>query len=858
LTADRDADLPRGTVTLLFTDIEGSTQHVARLRESYAEALAVHRRLVRESFARHRGVEVDTQGDAFFAVFERAGNAVAAAADIQRALDSHDWPGGAPLQARIGVHTGEPTLVRGGYYVGIDLTRGARICAAAHGGQVVLSQATRELLETDVEVIELGGHVLKGIDRPERLFQLRAPGLREAFPPLRAPTPGNLPRPRTALIGRRRESKALIKILHGDTRLVTLTGLGGAGKTRLAVEVAHDASRAFPDGAYFVPLASVTDDTLVPALVAEALDISEEGSTSLLDALARALAERKVLLVLDNFEQLLAAGSFVGELLDLCPSVKVLATSRERLHLSGEHEYAMPPLTELDAEALFRTRVLAASPDAVLDQSARATVAAICSRLEGSPLALELAAARARILPLQSILDRLEQRLSFLTDGARDLPARQQTLEAAIDWSFELLSPDERVSLARLAVFAGGWSLEAAEAVLRTSDALPQLASLRDKSLIVARTSSDGGPRFAMLETIVEYALQRLRDQGVESEARQAHAEYFLELVEQAELTGPRESEWFARLVEEQRNIGGALAWARAEGRSDLLLQSTGALWRFWFVRGHLTEGRGWLTAALERRPAEPSLTLQRALLGASALALAAGDRDAARAFADERLEVCHVLGDAELLASALSGLANVKVWLGEREEAAELYDRAADEARAAGLEEVLAVVTVNRGYLALIEGDAIGGESHCAEAATVFKALGRRVEAANARLNVAVALVAQERADEADPEIETSLRTYLELENLDGISCALDVAAAAAAGRDPQRASILFGAAGAARQATGATAPPVEQALRERTKQALEQSLGATAFAAHSNEGALLDPRAAANIVLGDPNAER
>jgi predicted ATPase len=559
-----------------------------------------------------------------------------------------------------------------------------------------------------------------------------------------------------------------------------------------------------------------------------------------------------LLLVLDNFEQLVTAGSVVGELLDSCHDLTVLVTSRERLHLSGESEYPLPPLIDLDAEALFRTRVLASAPDTILDERARETVAEICRRLEGLPLALELAAARARILPLRSILERLEQRLSFLTDGASDLPSRQQTLAAAIEWSYELLSAEERVALDQLAVFAGGWSLEAAEALLRTSDALSQLASLRDKSLIVPRTSVDGGPRFAMLETIAEYALQRLRDDGNEADARRAHAEYFLGLAERAQLTGPRQSEWFARLSEEQRNIGAALTWARDEGQFELLLQGAGALWRFWFVRGHLTEGREWLSAALRWRPAEPSRALQRALYGGSALALAAGDPVAARVLAVERLEACRALGNAELLTSALNGLANVNLWLGDYSVAADLFDRAAAQAGAAGLEEERAVVINNRGYLALIENDAVGGESRCREAALTFETLGLRVEAANARLNVAIALVAQKRADEAIPEIEASLDTYLNLESVDGISYALDVAAAAAVGGDNRRAGVLFGAAGAARQRTGTSPEPVEQALRQRTQQALEQSLGVAAFEAARSEGALLDPDAAAQLVLG------
>jgi predicted ATPase/class 3 adenylate cyclase len=841
------AELPRGTVTLLFTDVEGSTQLVGRLGEAYEHSLAAHRRIVRDSVARHGGVEVDTQGDAFFMVFERAIDAVSAAVEIQRRVDEHEWHDDAPLRARMGIHTGEPRLGAGGYYVGIDLTRGSRICTAAHGGQIVLSRPTLDLVRDQVDAIELGAHLLKGIDEPERLYQLRAEGLRESVPPLRAPTPGNLPRARTALVGRRRELSEVVDLLRADDALITLTGPGGAGKTRLVIEAARHVAGDLPDGVFFVPLAAVTEPERVAELIAESLDVREEGTESLPDALARAIGGRTMLLVLDNFEQVVSGREVVSKLIDACPNLKVLTSSRERLHLSGEREYAVPSLSASDAEALFRARVLVAAPEVAVGEG-DPVVSAICERLDRLPLAIELAAARTRLLPLQAILERLEDRLAFLRDGAHDLPSRQQTLEAAIDWSYQLLDADERRALERLSVFAGGFSLDAAEAVIGAGTALVQIGSLRDKSLVVPRMSSDGAPRFGMLETIAEYAGARLRERGEEEEVRSIHARYFLQLAEQAELAGRRESDWLGRLAEEQRNLNAALAWSRGED----LLQGAGALWRYWFVRGHLTEGRGWLGTALESR-GEPSLHLQRALFGASTLALSAGDMSAAHALASERVEVCTALGDAESLTSALSALANVKVWLGEPAEAIELYERAAEQARTAGFDEARAAVMNNLGYLALSEGDAVAGESRCAEAAAVFESLGRHAEAANARVNVAAARVLLDRADEALPELEQSLGTFLDHENADGISCALDVAAAAMLDLgDGERAGILLGAAGAARRRSGATAPPVEQQLRDRTKGALERTLGPDAFAAARSEGELLAARAAAELVVG------
>ncbi len=607
------ADLPSGTITLLFSDIEGSTRHVRRLGDRYGAALATHRRLMREAFERHRGAEVDTQGDAFFVVFERAADAVAGAGDALRALAAHDWEGGAPLLARIGIHTGAPTLSDGGYYVGLDLTRGARICAAAHGGQVLLSRATRELLPEHVEVRDLGEHLMKDLETTVRLFQLLGPGLRVEFPPPRARAPGNVPTPRLALVDRNRELGDLAELIRRDAALVTLTGAGGAGKTRLALEVARRVARSFVDGAFFVRLAGVDDAAQVLPAVAQVLDVREQPGEALEDALARTIGDRELLLLLDNFERVLPAAPLVRRLLDECPRLAVLATSRELLRVTAEVEYPVPTLPDADAGDLFAARATAANPDLDVGGGHRGEVLAICRRLDGLPLAIELAAANARVLPLQTILERLEQRIAFLADGPRDLPERQRTLRATIDWSYTLLDPDEQSLLTRLSVFAGGWPIEAAEQLVTPGDgALRLLTSLRDKSLIFARIGADGGARFGMLDTIAEYARLRLREQDGEGDARRAHAAYYLDLVERGapELQGASGGEWLRRIAEEHQNIRAALTWALEVHEDDLLLRASGALWRFWFIRGHLSEGRLWLGRALERRPAVPSPAL--------------------------------------------------------------------------------------------------------------------------------------------------------------------------------------------------------------------------------------------------------
>jgi predicted ATPase/class 3 adenylate cyclase len=844
--------LPHGTVTLLFTDIEESTEHVRRLGDRYDAALSEHRRLLREAFARNHGVEVDTQGDAFFVVFERAVDALTAAADAQRALAAHEWPGGIELRARIGVHSGEPTLSTGGYYVGVDLTRGARICAAAHGGQILFSETTATLVGEQVDALELGAHTLKGVESPERLFQLLATGLRANFPPPRAPRPGNVPVPRTELVGRRTELTAVVDLLKGEAPIVTVTGAGGTGKTRLAVEAAHAVAPAFRDGAFFVSFAGVDDPVLVPAVLASVLDVGEQGSETVVQALVRTLAGRELLLLLDNFEQVVEGAGAVAGLLSACPRLRVLATSRERLNLVGEHEYPLPPLERSDAAALFAARARAASPEVDLEGGWGEVVEAICSRLDGLPLAVELAAARVRMLPLAAILERLEQRLPFLTDGPRDLPERQRTLRATIDWSYGLLDETEKVVLARLAVFAGGWTLEAAATIAEQDDVLPLLTSLRDKSLIVPRVGSEGGPRFAMLDTIAEYALQRLGERGDEAPVRRLHAQYFLQLAERGEpeLQGPEQAVWLAHLAEEHRNIRAALRWADETGEDELLLRIAGALWRFWFIRGHLAEGRTWLGRALERRPTQPSSWRANALLGATTLAAADDDTAAAQALATERLQVCRELGGDEGIAGALGGLANVTVMLGAHADAARLYEQAAYHASAAEAEGALAAIVNNLGYVMLLDGDATGGEARCREAARLFGELGSRDEAAGAWLNVAIALLAQSRAPDALSVLAGCLRTYADVQHADGISYCLDACAAAYAELGELRpAAVLSGAARGIAHRTGGTPPPLERALRDRTELQLKRDFGAGPFADACREGEALTQEAAIEL---------
>jgi predicted ATPase/class 3 adenylate cyclase len=651
---------PTGTVTLLFTDIEGSTRLLQRLGAAdYATVVADHHAIVRAALDQTGGNEVKTEGDSFFAIFGRATDALTAAVGVQRQLAAHEWPSGARVAVRMGMHTGEVGQIAN-EYIGLDIHRAARISASGHGGQVVISATTRDLvadrLPDGVTLLDLGEHRLKDLDQPEHLFQLVIDGLRSDFPPLRslATRFDLLPSETTSFVGREVEL-AEAHALLASTRLLTLTGPGGTGKTRLALRLARTVADGFADGVAFVQLAAISSADLVAPTIRHVLQFGEEPHRQAVDTLIGRLAEREALLVLDNFEQVLPAAAVVARLLEGCERLKVIVTSRAVLHIAGEQEYPVPPLDVSGGAAvsLFVERARAVQPDFELTPANRDAVLAICERLDGLPLAVELAASRIKVLPPPALLSRLEKSLDLLQTTAVDRTDRQRTLRGAIEWSYRLLDEDERALFRRLGIFVGGWRLDDADAVVGPVvgiDMLDGISRLLDNSLI-RHVSTSNEPRFSMLETIREFAVEQLAAEDALDDAARDHAARFADLVRQAEpeLTGG--PEWLDRLDLDQANLRSALAWL-TDHDIEQALNMGGELWRFWHRRGHLREGLATLTALLARPEAQaPTLARAKALIGLAGVAYWQLKYDAARRAYEEALALARSLGDERLQA---------------------------------------------------------------------------------------------------------------------------------------------------------------------------------------------------------------
>jgi predicted ATPase/class 3 adenylate cyclase/DNA-binding CsgD family transcriptional regulator len=760
-------DLPIGTVTFLFTDIAGSTQLWEQHNDAMSLALARHDSILREAVESHQGVIFKTVGDSSHAVFGSAPDALAAAMAAQRALHAETWNTAEPLRVRLALHTGVAEL-RGGDYFGPPLNRAARLLAAAHGGQILLSLVTAELvrdqLPPDQTLRDLGVHRLRDLSRPEQIFQLVGPNLPADFPPLNTldRRPHNLPYQPTALIGREWEVTNICTLLcRDDVRLVTLTGPGGCGKTRLALHTAAELLDQFSDGVYFVALAPTRDSSLVAPAIAQVLGVKETGERAIVDRLKDYLSDQQILLVLDNFEQVLDAALLMGELLTVASQLKILVTSRSALRLSAEHEFSVPPLTLPDrahlpphdrlgyyeSVRLFVERAQAVRPDFALTEVNASAVVEICHRLDGLPLAIELAAAHSKLFPPAALLERLSNPLLLLRSRARDLPERQQTLRATIDWSYDLLPAHEQALFTRLAVFVGGCTLEAIEAVCgaagdvehaqgatpfasgltrQVSSVVEDAELLLDQSLLKQVEGIDSEPRLIMLETIRQYALDRWSANGESHALRQRHADYYLGLAERADsrLRGPEQGRWLARLEAEHDNLRAALEWYKTAD-PERGLRLAGALWRFWDMHSHLSEGRAWLRDMLRLSSSSSVSSRARALNGAGVLAYLQGDYQTASAFLQEGLDLFQNLHDNQGAAHIMRGLGLVAWFQGDHDAArAQIEESAAlfrDVEHTWGIADALHWL----GHVVLDQGDAAKAHALFEESLALFRETG-------------------------------------------------------------------------------------------------------------------------------------
>ncbi len=798
--------LPTGTVTFLFTDIEGSTRLLGELGEGYVAVLAEHHRSLREVWAAHHGIEVDTAGDAFFVAFARASDALAAAEAGQAAL------AGGPVRVRMGVHTGEPLLTETGY-VGMDVHRAARIAAVAHGGQVVISRSTFDLAAPDAR--DLGNHRLKDLSAPERLYQLG----KGEFPQLRSLHRTNLPVQPSRLVGREHELRAVVAALEAH-RIVTLTGPGGSGKTRLALHAAAEVAERFPDGVWWVSLAAIRDAALVLPAIATAVGAQAD--------LASHLAGKRMLVLLDNVEQVIDCAADIAGLAESTTS-RIVVTSRQPLRVDGEAEIDVPPLPPDDAVALFVERARSIDSSFAADEH----VPAICARLDGLPLAIELAAARTRVLSSRAILERLSKRLPLLTGGRRDAPERQRTLHATIAWTYDLLDEGERMLFARLGVFHGGWALHAGEAVCDAS--LDVLESLVEKSLV--RRS---GERYFMLETIREFAGDVLGD---DEDLLLGHAQWFQQLVETLEpqLRASNQAHALAIFAAELDNVRAALAFARATERHELEGSLAGACWYFWMWTGSYVEGREALLSAAHGPGLSPAVRA-RVLEGLSAMLSAVADYPAATASGEEALEIRRSLGETDGVLRALINASLAYGRGGDLRRGALLLEEARALASESGNTWMEAIALINLGSGALIDADFGSAESYLRPAVALASSLEDRFVAAAAETNLAAALIVQDKREEAVALYRRACTVWRELGNPEGQIWCLEGFALAAAEGDPEAAARIGGASLRACEEVPYVLPAQEQAWRERRRARVADQLDPARIDELEREGRKMD----------------
>ncbi len=874
---------PTGNVTFLFTDIEGSTRLWETRREEMQAALAGHDALLREIMERHGGYVFKTVGDAFCVTFSSAPEAIGAALDIQREL-TPARTSGLPLRVRAALHTGT-AQERNGDYFGPNVNRVARLMIGA-GGQTLLSQTTealvRDTLPEGAGLRDMGLHHLKDLLRPEQVFQLLHAALHADFPPLKSldALPHNLPEQLTSFVGREAQLSQ-VKERLGNVRLLTLTGSGGGGKTRLALQAAADLLEHFPDGVWLVELAALSDPALVAQTVASVLGVREQPGRTVTESLTEYLKPRTLLLLLDTCEHLVdGCAPLVDTLLRACPSLRILATSRAPLGVAGENIEAVPPLSLPDvgrlppggpefaaalmrgeATSLFLDRALAVSPSFAVTLANSAALLDICRRLDGIPLAIELAAARVKVLSAEQIAARLDDRFRLLADKNRrtDLP-RQQTLRAMIDWSFDLLAPPEQTLLRRLSVFAGGWTLEAAEAIcaggeIDEYDVLDLLSQLVDKSLVLP-TETHGAARYRLLESVREYTREKLAE--VPAEAAQTadqHGEWFTEWAESAAAlsTGEAQAQWLARTESEHDNLRSALAWSLRQADPEVSLRLTGSLWRFWTVRGYLQEGRHWLALALAlSAPETPTAARAKALSSAGSLAWSQGDYDSARALLEDSLTARRALADTQGIADALNNLGNVAADIGEYAAAQELLEESLASMRTLGDSEGIAATVSNLARVAFWSGDFETARTLFEESLAADQKRGDEWGRANSLCGLALLSIRTGEFETAREQLTESVTLRQTLSDTEGqIECLEAFSALAAAQNHWTAAVTLLAAAAAGRQALETPLPPAGLIPQAKRLAAAQAALAPSDYAAAEAHGQSLPVTAAVAWVL-------
>jgi predicted ATPase/class 3 adenylate cyclase len=874
------AEFPSGTVTFLFTDIEGSTKLAREHPESWEVLRARHHAILQSAIQSHNGYIFQIIGDAFCAAFHTADGALRAAAKSQIDLYTENW-GNSPVKVRMGIHTGKAEVRPDGEYHGyLAMSRVQRLMSAGHGGQVLISAATQELLleelPEEVSLRDLGERRLKDLIRPEHIYQLVVPGLPLEFPPLKTLDfyRHNLPVQRTSFIGRQKEMEQIKQALR-DHRLVTLTGSGGAGKTRLSLQVAADLLDQFPEGIWFVELSAITNSELIPKTILSASGVMEQQGRTVLQQLTDYMREKQLLLILDNCEHLIeACAKLTDDLLTHSHSLKILATSREALGVTGEaswhvlslslpdvhHLPALEQLTQYEAVQLFIERATLVQPNFMVKNDNAAFLAQICSRLDGIPLAIELAASRVKVLSIDQIAARLDDRFRLLTGGARTAMPRQQTLRATIDWSYDLLSKHEQAVLRSLAVFSGGWTLEAAEQICiwdgNEWDTLDLITRLVDKSLVTMYESL-GNTRYRLLESTRQYALEKLIQSGEDQIARNYHFAYFLQLAEDAEsqLIGPDQAQWLNHLEREHDNFRSALEWSIKERKGEEALQMAGALGLFWLKHSHFSEGRRWLGNILGGNWSTSDQARVKAWRWAGCMAFAQEDVVETRRIFTQNLEREQALGDQWGVAFSLHMLANTHDVEGDVEKVRELHTKSIALSRESDATWVLALAQFSLGYSEQAQGNLALAEELYKESLNHSRRLGEKWAMHMVLSNLGYLMCSKGDLLAAKRIFLEALDLSKELGNKDGMSTVLIGIAGVLETEGEYIASAkLQGAAISIEREIGfgLSMNPVEQEFFDSTAKALKESMGEEVYQAEFETGMALTLDEAVSLVSG------